>query len=105
MANTPPALATPSESTGVSAQASIIALHELQPPDNTREPSHVQPVMDHGNHNRNLDSNETLPSLLPLPLQVPPPPPRARLWATIVQTRLDEAIYLALFLFVGLPIY
>lgn len=105
IANTPPALATPSGSTVISAQASIIASHELQPPDNTREPSHVQPVTDHSNHNHNLDSNETLPSPPPLPLQVSLPPPRARLWATIVQTHLDEAIYLTLFLCVGLPVY
>lgn len=108
---------TPAESTtrAISAQASSVALHEplLQPPDHTREPSHVQPVTDHdhGSHDRrhhHFESREmtTLPSSPPpLPLQISPPPPRARLWATLVQAHLNEAIYLALFLFVGLPVY
>lgn len=105
MANTPPALATPAESTDVSVQASAIALNELQLPDHTREPTHVQPVADHGNVNQGSDSHESLPSPPPLPPQAPPPPPRARLWATYLQTHLDEAIYLTLLLCVGLPVY
>lgn len=105
MANTPPELAASSESTGVSAQTSMIALHELQSPDHTRDPSRIQPVTDHGNNSQSFDSNENLPSPPPLPPQAPPPPPRARLWATIVQTHLDEVIYLTLLVFVGLPVY
>lgn len=105
MANTPPALATPSESTGVSAQTSTVALHDLQPPGYARGPSHIQPISDHGSANRDSSPQETSPSPPPLPPQAPPSPPRARLWATIVQVHLDEAVYLTLLLFVGLPVY
>lgn len=105
MANTPPALASPPESTDVSARTSTVALQELQHPDHTREPSRIQPVTDHAASNSEFGERGIQPSPPPLPPQAPPPPQRARLWATIVQAHLDEAIYLTLLLLVGLPVY
>lgn len=37
--------------------------------------------------------------------QTPLPPPRARLWAAYISTRLDSVIYGTVFFFVGIPVY
>jgi putative effector of murein hydrolase len=108
----------PSMSTGVSAQASAVALHELSPPERTHEPQHVRPIAEHGSGGSSgatalaaaatttttepREGPASPPSSLP---QAPPAPPRARLWAAIIQSHLDTITYLALFLFVGLPVY
>lgn len=105
MAQTPPALPTPPASTDVSARTSTIALQELTPPEQSREPSHVQPVTEHTNGSPEPISHEALASPPPLPQQTPPPPPRARLWAAVFQAHLDTATYVIFFLFVGLPVY
>lgn len=97
-----PGLQTPLESTDVSARTSIVALQDLTPPEQSLEPSHIQPVTDQINTSPPNVSPSPPPSL---PQQTAPPPQRARLWAAVAQTHLDTATYLLLFLFVGLPIY
>lgn len=101
VAQASPGLQTPLESTDVSARTSTVALQDLTPPEQSVEPTHIQPVA--GQINNTL--SEQSPSPPPLPHQTPPPPPRARLWAAVVQAHLDEATYLLLFLCVGLPVY
>lgn len=44
-------------------------------------------------------------SFPPLPAQIPLPAPRAQIWAAILTRHSDRLLYLALFLFVGLPVY
>lgn len=96
-----PGLQTPLESTDVSARTSTVALQDLTPPEQSVEPTHIQPV---AGQTDSSPSNQS-PSPPPLPHQTPPPPPRARLWAAVIQAHLDTATYLLLFLCVGLPIY
>lgn len=97
-----PGLQTPLESTDVSARTSNVALQDLCLPEQSREPSHIQPVMDQTNTSPSPDGS---PSPLALPHQTPPAPTRASLWAAIIQAHLDTATYFLLFLCVGLPIY
>lgn len=96
-----PGLQTPMESTDVSARTSTVALQDLSPPEQSREPSHIQPVTEQASTSPINGS----PSPPPLPPQTPPAPTRARLWAAVIQAHLDTATYLVLFLLVGLPIY
>lgn len=105
--STPP---DPSMSTGVSAQASAVALDDLTPPGQSHGPNHIQPVAEHGTgtNGNNINTPPSEPPASPPPLlppQAPPAPPRARLWAAMIQAHLDAATYLALFAFVGLPVY
>lgn len=116
----PPQDSDPSISTGVSAQASAVALDDLliAPPDQSHGPNHIhQPVAEHGggggprNHNNNNSTPPEPPSPAssppppPLPPQAPPTPPRARLWAALIQGHLDTITYLVVLLFIGLPVY
>ncbi|KAG8162334.1 hypothetical protein KVR01_008099 [Diaporthe batatas] len=95
-------------STGVSTHTSAVALDELAPPVPAHGPNHIQPVAEHvGGSNSN--NNNTPPASPPPP---PPPaplqqqaPPRARLWAAVMQRHLDTLTYLALLISVGLPVY
>lgn len=105
MAQGPQTLASPPQSTDVSARTSTVALHNLRIPENSLEPSRIQPVTGRDADTSGQSSPRALPSPPPLPPQVPPPPPRARLWAAIIQSHLDLVTYLALLLFVGLPVY
>ncbi|CAN8105398.1 unnamed protein product [Discula destructiva] len=96
-----PGLRSPLPSTDVSARTSTVALHDLTPPEQSLEPTHIQPVADQAT---SLPENNS-PSPPSLPLQTAPTPPRARLWAVVIQAHIDTATYLMLFLFVGLPVY
>lgn len=92
-------------STDASARTSAVALQDLNAPEESHEPSRIQPVADHPNGSSSPVRAHTNPSPPPLPRQTPPVPPRARLWAAIIQANIDTAIYLALLLFVGIPVY
>lgn len=96
-----PGLQSPLPSTDVSARTSVVALQELNPPEQSVEPAHIQPVTD---QTSGLPTNGS-PSPPPLPHQAPPAPTRVRMWAAVIQAHLDTAIYLVLFLLVGLPVY
>lgn len=96
-----PGLQSPLPSTDVSARTSMVALQELTPPEQSREPTHVQPVTEQTSGLSAIGS----PNSPPLPHQTPPAPTRARLWAAVIQAQLDNLTYLILFLFVGLPVY
>lgn len=102
----PPPQEDPSMSTGVSTQASAVALDDLTPPGQSHEPNHIQPVAEHGPSSATPELREAPASPPPsLPPQVEPAPPRARLWAAIIQSHIDTITYLTILLFVGLPIY
>lgn len=105
MAQMTPGLASTLQSTDVSARTSTVALQGSNSLEHSHEPSHVQPIAGHSDDSPSPASPEASPSPPPLPPQTAPLPPRARLWAAIIQTHLDTSTYLALLLFVGLPVY
>ncbi|KAI3399137.1 hypothetical protein diail_7716 [Diaporthe ilicicola] len=105
LTRTPPPQDTPPLSTDVSAQTSAVALDDLAPPGQSHEPSHIQPIAEHGRRGSSPDLLEAPASPPSLPQQVPPAPPRARLWAATIQRHIDTITYLAVLLFIGLPIY
>lgn len=105
LTRTPPPQETPPLSTDVSAQTSAVALDDLTPPGQSHEPTHIQPIAEHGPSSPAPDLPEAPASPPPLPPQAPPAPPRARLWAAIIQRHIDTITYLIVLLFVGLPIY
>lgn len=105
LTRTPPPQDTPPLSTDVSAQTSAIALDDLTPPGQAREPNHIQPVAEHGPSSATPELPEPPESPPPLPPQAPPAPPRARLWAAIIQSHIDTITYLTVLLFIGLPVY
>lgn len=105
LTRTPPPQETPPLSTDVSAQTSAVALDDLTPPGQSHEPSHIQPIAEHGPSSTTPDLPEAPASPPPLPPQAPPAPPRARLWAAIIQRHIDTVTYLTVLLLVGLPIY
>lgn len=102
---TPGPSSTPA-STDVSAHASTVALTDLVAPEHAHGSAPMQPSLHVSD--RNVDNstpqNES-PSPPRLPQQTPPLPPRARLWAAVIQSHLDVIIYLMLFLCVSLPLY
>ncbi|KAK7696798.1 hypothetical protein SLS64_014200 [Diaporthe eres] len=105
LTRTPPPQETPPPSTDVSAQTSAVALDDLTPPGQSHEPSHIQPIAEHGPSSPTPDLPDAPASPPPLPPQAPPAPPRARLWAAIIQRHLETVTYLVILLFIGLPIY
>lgn len=105
LTRTPPPQDTPPLSTDVSAQTSAVALDDLTPPGQSHEPTHIQPIAEHGPSSTPPELPEPTASPPPLPPQAPPAPPRARLWAAIIQSHIDTITYLTVFLFIGLPIY
>lgn len=92
-------------SADASARTSAVALQDLNIPEESHEPSRTQQVADHPNGSSSPVRAHTNPSPSPLPRQTPPVPPRARLWAAIIQANVDIVIYLVLLLFVGIPVY
>lgn len=105
LTRTPPPQDTPPLSTDVSAQTSAVALNDLTPPGQAREPNHIQPVAEHGPSSATPELPEPSESPPPLPAQAPSAPPRARLWAAIIQSHIDTITYLTVLLFIGLPVY
>lgn len=105
LTRTPPPQDTPPLSTDVSAQTSAVALDDLTPPGQSHEPTHIQPIAEHGPSSTSPDLPETTASPPSLPQQVPPAAPRARLWAAIIQRYINTITYLTVLLFIGLPIY
>lgn len=105
IAETPRPQESNPQSTEVSARTSTVALSELVPPVQSREPAHIQPFGDHSQPSPDTGSSDFPISPSPLPHHSAQSPTRARAWAAFIQAHIDQTVYILLFLFVSLPIY
>ncbi|ROV96191.1 hypothetical protein VSDG_05086 [Cytospora chrysosperma] len=105
MSQTPPPLETPSQSTDVSAHTSSIALTDIAAPGRSYEPAHIHTVSEHASVSPSPERPGSPVSQTPLPPQTPPAPPRARLWAAVIQAHMDTIIYMTFLIFIGIPVY
>ncbi|KAI0102523.1 LrgB-like family-domain-containing protein [Nemania sp. FL0031] len=84
--------------TGSEVTSSTEAVSEPQPPPRSRDP--LPSYQGSREPSPDTDIHQT-----DLPPQIPLQPSRATRWALAISSRLDMAIYTALFTFVGIPIY
>lgn len=92
----------------ISTVPSSVSLDTLAPPPASQAASHIF-LLEQTRSNARPSTREhsvaAMTSTPSLPAQVPLPAPRAQMWAALLTRHFDCFIYLALFMFVGVPIY
>ncbi|KAL0936897.1 uncharacterized protein CTRU02_209113 [Colletotrichum truncatum] len=106
LADTPPRTDSTPGSRSISAAPSSLSLNTIAPPPPSQNASHnFLPAANNSLRPFETERDSPTGQNSSLPPQAPVPLPRAQLWAAWICANLDVALYTAIFLFVGIPIY